>query len=413
MTPFPLFLALKYLKPRRTFASVILVITVLGVALGVAILMIVLAVMTGFGEVWREKILSFKPHITIYHDSGFLEEADAVADRVAAVPGVASATPTIISPVMIRYHEEDEPVTATFIGLDIARGSVLTQATNHLIGGNADIAGNRVLVGIDLARRMGLRLGSEFLCYSPLNLKSADELYFPEEMVLAGVYEMDMRDYDDFIVIGSLGLAREIIGADVGARIVQAQIREPEQAWREREAIAAAIAADFGPGYRVSTWLEEDRVLFEALRTEKTMMFILLAFIAIVAAFCVTNTLIVITIQKTREIGLLKALGFSGRQLKAAFVLHGMIQCVAGIALGVALGYLVLVNLQNLVALLHRFDIEVFPKSIYGFAQIPWRIVPGDVVAVVATVFVFCTVASYLPAWRAARMDPVKAINEE
>ena len=94
-------------------------------------------------------------------------------------------------------------------------------------------------------------------------------------------------------------------------------------------------------------------------------------------------------------------------------MLHGMIQCVAGIALGVALGYLVLANLQNLVALLHHFGIEVFPKEIYGLARIPWRVVPADVASVVATVFVFCTAASYLPAWRAASMDPVKAINEE
>ena len=413
MTPFPLFLALKYLRPRRTFASVILAITVLGVALGVAILMIVLAVMTGFGDEWREKILSFKPHITVYHESGYLEKADAVADRVAAIPGVVSATPTIVTPVMIRYREADDPVTATLIGIDPARGSILSQATNHLVGGGADIAGDRVLIGIDLARRMGIPVGVKFLCYSPLNLKSADELYFPEEMVLGGVYDMGMRDYDDFIVIGSLGLARDIVGADGGARMIQIQTREPEQAWREQDAIAAALAADFGPGYRVNTWFDEDRVLFEALRTEKTMMFILLAFIAIVAAFCVTNTLIVITIQKTREIGLLKALGFSGGQLKAAFVLHGMIQCVAGIALGVALGYLVLANLQNLVALLHHFGIEVFPKEIYGLARIPWRVVPADVASVVATVFVFCTAASYLPAWRAASMDPVKAINEE
>lgn len=413
MTHFPLFLALKYLKPRRTFASVILAITVLGVALGVAILMIVLAVMTGFGDEWREKILSFKPHITVYHDAGHLAAADTVADRILAVDGVVSATPTIVTPVMIRYREEDDPVTATFIGIDPSRGSILSQVTNRLVAGSADIEGSRVLLGIDLARRMAIPVRAQFLCYSPLNLKSADELYFPEDLVLGGVYDMGMRDYDDFIVIGSLGLARDIVGTDTGARMIQVQTRKPEQAWREQKAIEAALTADFGPGFRVNTWFDEDRVLFEALRTEKTMMFILLAFIAIVAAFCVTNTLIVITIQKTREIGLLKALGFAGGQLKAAFVLHGMIQCVAGIALGVALGFLVLFNLQNLVGLLHRFGIEVFPKAIYGLARIPWRVVPADVFSVVATVFAFCTAASYLPAWRAASMDPVKAINEE
>lgn len=143
------------------------------------------------------------------------------------------------------------------------------------------------------------------------------------------------------------------------------------------------------------------------------MMFILLAFIAIVAAFCVTNTLIVITIQKTREIGLLKALGFSGGQIKAAFVLHGLILCVTGIVMGLLAGYLVLRNLQGMVALLARFGMDVFPKEIYGLAKIPWRIVPVDVISVVSTVFVFCTAASYIPAHYAAHLDPVKAINQE
>lgn len=176
---------------------------------------------------------------------------------------------------------------------------------------------------------------------------------------------------------------------------------------------AQAIADRLGPFYRVSTWQDEDRVLFDALRTEKTMMFILLAFIAVVAAFCVTNTLIVITIQKTREIGLLKALGFSAGQIRSAFVLGGLVQCVAGEALGFGLGWLVLHNLQRLVAWLASLGVEVFPKSVYGLAEIPWRIVPTDVVSVLLTVFAFCFAASFLPAWLAARLDPVKAINQE
>ena len=162
-----------------------------------------------------------------------------------------------------------------------------------------------------------------------------------------------------------------------------------------------------------STWMDQDRVLFNALRTEKTMMFILLAFIAIVAAFCVTNTLLVITIQKTKEIGLMKALGFSGGQIKAAFVLHGLVQCVLGELLGLGLGWLVLRNLQRLVRLLASWGWDVFPESVYGLPELPWRIVGSDVAAVVGIVFAFCLAASFLPAWLAARLDPVKAINQE
>lgn len=409
MLPFPLFLALKYLQPKRSFASVIPIITVVGVSLGVAILMIVLAVMTGFGDAWKEKILSFKPHLTVYHYSGYIDDVDSACDKIAAIEGVETVCPTIITPVMIRYRDDLDPITATVVGIDPQRGSILSKVEKKIIEGRYDLEGNKVLLGLDLAGRLEVPLDANFLCYSPLNLRATDELYFPEEMNVAGIYNMGMRDYDDFIVIASIGIARDIIGTDHGAKMIQVQIQNPEKAWKEAEAVRAAL----GRGYKVSTWYDEDRILFDALRTEKTMMFILLAFIAIVAAFCVTNTLIVITIQKTSEIGLLKALGFSSYQMKAAFVLNGLIQCTGGILLGLALGYGVLANLQNLVGLLASVGIEVFPKSIYGLAVIPWRIIPTDVLSVVSTVFVFCTAASYIPAWRAANLDPVKAINQE
>jgi lipoprotein-releasing system permease protein len=173
------------------------------------------------------------------------------------------------------------------------------------------------------------------------------------------------------------------------------------------------IAQLLGPMFVVNNWQENDKMLFEALRTEKTMMFILLFFIAIVAAFCVTNTLIVITIQKTPEIGLLKALGFSNRQLKLAFILNGQIQCLIGLALGVLLGWVVLVNLQGLVAALSNIGIEVFPKEIYGLNAIPYRIVVSDVLSTVGAVFILCSLASLLPAWRASSLDPIKAMNQE
>lgn len=412
MPSFPLFLALKYLKPKRSLTSLIPLITTLGVMLGVAILMIVLAVMTGFGDVWREKILSFKPHIVIYHDSGRIDDLEGACAAIESVEGVRSACPAIATPVMLRHSEDMDPVLATVIGIDGSRASAISEQIangTNIFGGVYDVSGNNIMVGVDLARRLGAPVGATVLCYSPLNLNFSDELYFPEEMNVAGVYRMGMRDFDDFLAISSLEIARDIVGMERGARTIQVQTENPEMAWRE----AAAIRAALGPTYHVNTWHDEDRTLFRALQTEKTMMFILLAFIAVVAAFCVTNTLIVITIQKTKEIGLLKALGFSSRQIKAAFVLNGLIQCVAGIALGLALGYAVLANLRGMVALLARFGLEVFPKDIYGLAEIPWRVVPGDVMAVVGTVFVFCAAASYIPAWHAANLDPVKAINQE
>lgn len=412
MKSFPLFLALKYMLPKRSFASVITIITVLGVTLGVAILMIVLAVMTGFGDVWKEKILSFKPHITIssrYTDS--IPNPDEICDLVLKDEAVTACMPTIASQVMVKYRDDVEPVVAQVIGVDPLRSQMFDKVKDKIKVGEFNVAEDSAVIGIDMALySLGVNApGQRLLCYTALNLKSANELYFPEELYVTGIYDMGMRDFDDGLIITSLGMARDITGLEEGCQTIQVQLKEPELAFVAQERIAAQL----GPLFVVNNWQENDQVLFEALRTEKTMMFILLFFIAIVAAFCVTNTLIVITIQKTPEIGLLKALGFSNRQLKQAFIINGQLQCIIGIVLGVALGWLVLINLQNIVAALSSVGIEVFPKEIYGLGAIPYRIVASDVLATVGAVFVLCSLASFLPAWRAASLDPIKAINQE
>jgi lipoprotein-releasing system permease protein len=154
-------------------------------------------------------------------------------------------------------------------------------------------------------------------------------------------------------------------------------------------------------------------MLFTVLSNEKSMMFILLVFITIVAIFCVTNTLIVITVQKTNEIGLLKALGFPSRRIMAAFVWHGWIQCLVGTVAGIGVGLLVLNNLQGMVDWLNSVNVPVFPKDIYQFSRIPWEVSYVEVAKISAMVMIFCTLSSILPAWRAARMDPVEALRHE
>ncbi len=154
-------------------------------------------------------------------------------------------------------------------------------------------------------------------------------------------------------------------------------------------------------------------MLFEALAHEKTMMFILLAFITVVAIFCVTVTLIVVVVQKTSEIGLLKALGVPTWKILLAFLIHGWVQCLIGTFAGVATGLLILVNLPHLVDLLARFGVEVFPKSIYGLSQIPWDISVSDIVQVCVLVMVACTASCAIPVLRAALLEPVEAFRQE
>jgi lipoprotein-releasing system permease protein len=407
MLPFSLFLALKYLRPKRSFVSVVTLISVVGVLLGVAILVIVLSVMTGFDNMWRQKILSFKPHLVVLSRDGVLDGEDGICRRIERIPGVTGVAPSVETRVLMQFA--GRTAAPVVIGVDPARAAGVSRIPRHIVEGEFNVEGNRAIVGIDLAAQLGLAVGSKILVYSPRNAVTRDELYLPEELIVAGVFNMGMRDFDSSFILTSLEVARELVGLESGAQSVYVMTAD---AFRFRE-FADAVQRELGPGYVVRTWSEVDSLLFEALSHEKTMMFLLLVFITIVAIFCVTNTLIVITVQKTNEIGLLKALGFSSGKIMAAFVWHGWIQCLAGTVAGIGTGLLVLTNLRRIVQALTRMNVEVFPKGIYGLSEIPWSTSVGELARIAAFVMAFCTLSCILPAWRAAKLDPVEALRHE
>jgi len=406
---FSFFLSLKYLRPKRSFTSVVTVISVLGVMLGVAIVIIVRAVMTGFGDMWEEKILSFKPHITVSSWNGVIEDEEAVCRKLEAIKGIVAVSPGIEMRVLAEHRKR---ISAPLItGTDPERIRKM-MPVSRVASGEFDLKGDHVVLGVDLAAELGLRVGDDVLIYSPMNLIKKDEIYFPEKLTVAGIYDSGQRDFDSGFIFMSMTVARDLMSLKRGAYSVHAKVAKPQD-HRIFSALVQQVQNTLGPMYRVRTWQEIDQALFNALAVEKNMMVILLMFITVVAIFCVTNTLIVITVQKTHEIGLLKALGFSSRQIMATFVLHGWIQCFAGTVIGIGLAYLVLNNLQSLVDFLARLGIQVFPKAVYGLSQIPWRVVPREVAEVAVSVILFCSAASFLPAWRAARMDPVEALRRE
>ncbi|HPK37540.1 MAG TPA: ABC transporter permease, partial [Kiritimatiellia bacterium] len=372
--PFSLFLALKYLKPKRSFTSVVTLISVIGVVLGVAIIIIVRAVMTGFGDMWKEKILDFKPHITILsRNGGVIEGEGEICRRLEQVPGVTAVSPGLETRVLVEHRRR--VVAPLLIGTDPARAQHVMKL-DRLAAGAFELEGDAVVLGIDLAAELGIRVGEDLLVYSPMNLVSRDELFFPERLTVTGIYNSGQRDFDSGFMITSLAVVRDLMGMRSGVYSIHLKVADPQNTVGFSRLVSEIRA--LLPIYSVRTWQEIDSQLFNALAVEKNMMVILLMFITVVAIFCVTNTLIVLTVQKTDEIGLLKALGFSSRQVMMAFVLHGWIQCLIGTALGIGAALLILENLQGLVSLLGRFGLEVFPKDVYGLAQIPWRVIPRE-----------------------------------
>jgi lipoprotein-releasing system permease protein len=405
--PFSLFLALKYLKPKRTYFSVVTIISILGVLLGVAVLIIVLSVMSGFDDMWRNKILGFNAHLTVSARGGIQDE-DEVMARLAKATGVIGVAPSIEGPVVIQHA--GRIFTPVLRAVDPLRERTVSQIPTNVVRGRFDLRGNEVVLGIDLARRMGVELGDKILVNSPASFVSRDELTLPEELVVAGLFEVGMWEYDMGFMLCSLEKGRELFGWESGVQTLRLMTRDP---YRAQEA-ARQARATLGTDYVVDTWMEQNRQLFSALRVEKNMMFFLLIFITIVAAFGITNTLITVTVQKTREIGLLKAIGFSSGSIMRIFFWQGWLEGMLGTSAGIGAALMVLHYRNDLMRWLSdTFHLELFPKELYRLSEIPSRTSPFDVVVVAGSVIVICTLAGLIPAWRAARLDPVEALRHE
>lgn len=407
--PFPLFLALKYLKPKRSVTSVITCVSVLGVLLGVSAVIIVRAVMTGFGDMWERKILDFKPHISIvpYASGRVIENEDAIVDRIEKIPGVVAATPEIDTRCLL---EHDGRVSAPIVlGVDQQRFSKA-----YRLGvprsGTYDLDGDSIVLGVDLARQLGVWTGDDVTVYSPKTLVDRDEIVLPVKWRVAGIFSSGQRDYDSGFAVASLVNMRELMGLDKGGVFaIHVKCEQPAV-----PALFDSVCDEVRKvaNGRMITWREADRELFNALAVEKNMTALLLMLITVVALFCVMNTLLVLTVQKTAEIGLLKALRFPKRRIMAVFMVHGLFQCTVGVILGLLAAWGVLANLQTLVEKLAHFGIEVFPKAVYGLDSIPYRLVASDVVWVVAIVYAFGILASLVPALLAACKRPVDALGK-
>lgn len=364
--------------------------------------------MTGFGDIWEEKILDFKPHISIVPTSGnVISDEDKVAGSVRKVAGVTCVTPEIDTRVLLSCR--GRVLAPIMLGVD---GDEFTRA--YRIGepraGTFDLTGDSVVLGATAARTLGVWVGDEVTVYSPKTLVAKDEVFLPIKWKVVGIFSCGQHDYDSGYVVASLNNVRDLMGMEKGVFAIHVKTAEPSGSGFNRVCDEISKATD--GKYRLVTWREADREIFNALAVEKNMTALLLSLISLVAVFCVMNTLLVLTVQKTPEIGLLKAIGFGRLEIMRVFMVHGMIQCGLGIVLGLFASWAVLANLQNIVEWLARMGVEVFPASVYGLAAIPHRLIISDIFWVVGLVFVFGLLASFIPALCAASKDPVKALNQ-
>jgi len=419
--PFELLLALRYLRPKRTFVSVITLISVIGVMLGVAVLIIVISVMSGFDRQLREKLLGFNAHLRVVQPGELLANREEIMARVMANPRVKGVSPFVQGKVMMETQPPaggsvvDAPVVR---GVDPQREADVSDLPKSVISGAFDLRGNGLVVGRELANNLGLRVGDRVSIYSPVSLKKMkdsrrsgkDEAVLPDEYTVKGIFDVGYYEFNANVVVTSLANAQDLYALEDNVHGLQITLHDSAQA----DAAQAELSRALGLNYLVRSWKDDNSSILNALLVEKNVMFYLLFFIMIVAAFGITSAQITFVVQKTREIGVLKALGATNGQVRWLFLSQSLIVGVFGVVAGYGLGLLALHYRNNFLDLMNKLTgFELFPKNIYAFDRLPALIVPGDIAIICGGSLFICLLAGLLPAWNAGRLQPVEALRNE
>jgi lipoprotein-releasing system permease protein len=425
--PFELLLALRYLRPKRTFVSIITLISILGVALGVAVLIIVISVMSGFDHDLREKILGFNAHLKVYAldqtgRAGTMRDYERVMNLVAANKNVRGVTPFIFGPVLVETQAEtnrpslqDAPMLR---GIDPLTEDKVSVLPHRIIEGKFDLSGRGLLVGVDFARALHLQIGDRLSIYSAREIKkmkagrdkNEDTAILPDDYEVRGIFDVGYYDYDARVIVVSLENAQDLYDLGDSVHGLLVMLQDPYQAPAVRRELNGALGSD----YDITTWTEENSAILGALVVEKNVMFYLLFFIVIVAALCILSAQITFVVQKTREIGMLKALGATNLQVSGVFISQSAIIGVLGVLAGYGLGILALTYRNEFLHFMnHWTGWELFPASIYGFSELPAIIDARDIALICGSSFVICIFGGVLPAIRAGRLKPVEALRYE
>ncbi|MGD0844856.1 MAG: lipoprotein-releasing ABC transporter permease subunit [Geobacteraceae bacterium] len=423
--PYELFIGLRYLKAKRkaTFISIITVISTAGVALGVMALIIVLAVMTGFEEDLKEKILGTNAHIVVLKSSGEIDDYNGLMKKLKGVSGVVAATPFIYNQVMLSTGRNvsgvvlrgietrtDTQVTNLYKSMVEGKLSALDQAAPPpAAGSEPPLPG--VIIGKELARHLNLDTGDTVNVVSPLgNITPLGMIPKMKRFRVAGIFNTGMFEYDSTLAYVGLSEAQSFLGMDDTVTGIQLKVTD---VYKTGE-ITRKINRELGFPYYARDWMQMNKNILFALKTEKMVMFIILTLIVLVAAFGIASTLFMVVMEKTKDIAILKSMGATGKSIMRIFVLEGLIIGVTGTVLGVLGGLLVARNLEPIVGLIQRLTgFELFSKDIYYLDHFPSLVIPGDVILISLTAVIISFVATLYPSWQASRMAPAEAIRYE
>jgi lipoprotein-releasing system permease protein len=405
--PYEVFISLRYLKAKRRqrSLSVITFISIAGVSVGVMALIVVMAVMSGFEFDLRNKILGTNAHIWVlrYGERG-IEEPDAALAAVRQVPGVAAASPFTYNEVLLTAA--GRTAGTVLRGIDLASAveatdfrktlkSASAELTEAMAGPHPVFPPDGVILGSYLASSLGVSVGSPVDVLLPLggDLSPLGVMPRMRRFTVVGVFQVGFAEFDSKLAMIAVPTAQQLFRMGSAVSGIEVRVADIYQAAQIAEAIRARLKFP----YFTRTWMELNRNFFSALRVERIVMFVILTMIVLVAAFGIISTLIMLVMQKRKEIAVLKSMGARGGSLMAVFIVQGMIIGAAGTILGLLAGLAIAKNLDPIVAAI----------------EWPSRVLLPDVVAITITAFIISFLATIIPSRQAARVDPVVAIRYE
>jgi lipoprotein-releasing system permease protein len=412
--PLELFVGLRYTRAKRRnhFISFISLTSMLGIALGVTALITVLSVMNGFEKELRERILGMASHATVSGPEGRLQDWRTVAAQIAGHPRVLGLAPYVQAEGMLT---EGDAVRGTVI-----RG-VLPEAEPEVSDVGAHLRSGRledlvpgafgILLGKDLARILGVGLGDRVTLVAPqARVTPAGLLPRLRRFTVVGVFEIGMYEYDAGLALVHLDDAAKLFGLGDAVSGLRLKLDELFAAPRVSREVAAQL-----PGrYWVTDWTQQHANFFRAVRTEKTVMFVILTLIVAVAAFNIVSTLVMVVSDKTADIAILRTLGASPRSIMGMFMVQGSIIGVVGTILGVIGGVALALNVETVVAGIEAlFRVKFLSPDVYYISDLPSDMRWADVVRIALVALVLSLTATLYPAWRASRTQPAEALRYE
>lgn len=407
---FESFIAKRYLlaRQKQAFISIISMISILGVGLGVASLIVVVGVMHGFSSELRDKILGINAHMVAAVAGGAMHEYRTAMKRVDAVPGVLGSTPFIYTEVMLSSARGVKGVVLR--GVDPATADRVLALPKEMVAGtladlNAPGIFPGIIVGRELADRLGLTLGDTVNLMSPSGKESAAG-FTPKVKTFSirGLFRTGMYEYDSTLAYVSIPAAQELLGfkRDIVTGL-ELKVADVENV---AALVPAAQAALGGPPVFLRTWIDMNGNLFKALRLEKTAMFVILVMIVLVGSFSIITTLVMLVMEKTRDIAILMSMGATSRSIRRIFMLQGSIIGLVGTTLGYVLGLSVAWSLE-------KYQFIKIPGDVYPMDHLPVRLDWPDMIVIGVTALALCFLATLYPARQAARLQPAEALRHE